>query len=914
MYHRSIRITMAIVFAALALIGGLSVGVSLWATQAQQHDALVLNLAGRQRMLSQKMTKEAWLGLLKGQDPRHLAEMHTTVHQFEEGLRALMDGQVTYAGTTVSVPPATDPAFRAALEEVWVTWEPLHTAAHAVLENAPGSPAFTQGAEDLDRLSDLILEKMDAVVRVYQTAAEARVARLRWIQLAFLLAGGLVLALGYGVVLAQVLRPVSALERAVGRMERGDLDYPIGVRVRNELGRLAGAFGDMRGRVKAQMREQVARNRILSATLRTLDLDERLDLILDEVQAYLQVEFGAIHLVQGREVVLRCWRGLSDAFRAQVLSFPADDPPAYFLKARIVHERLSEEGITPDFAKRDGIQAWACLPLRLPPGRQGDKGTRGQGDRETSGMPALSEAEGPALEHSGGTEDLQANSHLVTPLSLSQRGESEEGEWLGTILVGSRRYEALGEQEIQALAAMADQLALAVDHARAYRRAQERLARLQTLRDIDRAIIQQLDLRQVLHAVLEQVPKELGADVAAISLLDEGALRTAVFALCLPNGTVIEEEAFTLAESLIHWFVERKEPVIIYDLAQEPRVQMHRWRIRHNRLASYLGVPLIVRDRTSGILHILTTQPRVFADEDVAFFRTLAGQAAIAIENARLYQELRAYAADLERRVAERTAELQAANEQLRQAHEEVSRALEQERELSELKTRFLSMASHEFRTPLAIILSSAELLEHYSHRFTEEKRLTHLHRIQASVRGMVALLEDVLLVGRAEAGRLAFNPQPLDLVPFCRELVEEFQLGPAAGHELGLDLVGLESLPAILDEQLLRHILSNLLSNAVKYSPAGSPVRLALARVGERAVFTVADQGIGIPARDQGRLFEPFHRAGNVGSAPGTGLGLNIVRRAVELHRGSIELRSQEGRGTTVVVELPLAAATASS
>ncbi len=276
MYAHSVRATIGLVFVVLMLIGGLSVAVSLWATQAQQYNALLINLAGRQRALSQKTAQEAWLGLWKGQDPRYLAQMHTTAHQFEEGLRALMDGgQLTYAGTTVSVPPATNPAFRTALEGVQATWESLHQAAHAVLENEPGSPAFTQGVTDLERLSRVILEEMDEAVRLYQAAAEGRMARLRWAQLAFLVSGGLTLALGYGLILVQVLRPISALKIAIRRMGQGDLDYPVGVRVRNELGQLAEAFEDMQRRIKEQTKELRLRSTALEAAADAIVITDR---------------------------------------------------------------------------------------------------------------------------------------------------------------------------------------------------------------------------------------------------------------------------------------------------------------------------------------------------------------------------------------------------------------------------------------------------------------------------------------------------------------------------------------------------------------------------------------------------------------------------------------------------------------
>ena len=366
--------------------------------------------------------------------------------------------------------------------------------------------------------------------------------------------------------------------------------------LRDEDGNLRGfskITRDITERVRAketlrhQRDELVARNAILGTTLHATNLDDLFSHTLDAVLAFLSTESAAIHLVQNNQVMLRAWRGLSADFRAQMLSFPADDPPNWMREGCFVHEHLNGIGEMPTVAKNEGFQAWAAIPLRLSP-------------------------------HDG-----------------------EDGKWLGTLTVGCRHYQALSAEMVQGLQAMADQLALAIDHTRTYRQAQERLARLQTLRDIDKGIIQRLDLRSLLRVVLERLPKDLGADVAAISLLDKKQLHPIIFDMRLLNGTFVEEEAFELAESLLHWFVERQEPVIIYDLTEDPRVQMHREAIRNGSLVSYLGVPLIAHDDTIGILHIMSVQPRVFADEDVAFFRTLAGQTAIAIENARLYEAVR---------------------------------------------------------------------------------------------------------------------------------------------------------------------------------------------------------------------------------------------------------------------------------
>jgi PAS domain S-box-containing protein len=240
-----------------------------------------------------------------------------------------------------------------------------------------------------------------------------------------------------------------------------------------------------------------------------------------------------------------------------------------------------------------------------------------------------------------------------------------------------------------------------------------------------------------------------------------------------------------------------------------------------------------------------------------------------------------------------------------KQAEAALRHALEQERELNELKSRFISMTSHEFRTPLTTILSSAELIQIYGARWSDERKQVHFGRIRSAVRNMTRLLDDILILGRGEAGRLTFAPAPLDLAQFCGSLIEELQLGVGAGYTLEFTSAG-ECGAVHMDEKLLRHILGNLLSNALKYSPAGGRVRLALHCAGGQATFTVQDQGIGIPADAQPRLFETFHRAHNVGAIPGTGLGLAIVKKSVDLHGGAITFVSAEGKGTTFTITLP--------
>jgi signal transduction histidine kinase len=232
--------------------------------------------------------------------------------------------------------------------------------------------------------------------------------------------------------------------------------------------------------------------------------------------------------------------------------------------------------------------------------------------------------------------------------------------------------------------------------------------------------------------------------------------------------------------------------------------------------------------------------------------------------------------------------------------------ALEKEKELSELKSRFWSMVAHEFRSPMTSILSTAQLLEHHSHELPEERRREYLYMIQQSIRSMDQLLNDVLTIGQVEGGSLRFNPAPLDLGPFCQDLVEEIQFSAGLTHQIIFNYEG-GCHTASLDKRLLRHILINLLTNAIKYSPRGS-VDFSLSCLDEEVVFQIKDRGIGIPSEDQRHLFEPFQRAGNVGNIPGTGLGLTMVKKCLDLHYGQIEIESEVGVGTTVTIKLFLA------
>ena len=250
--------------------------------------------------------------------------------------------------------------------------------------------------------------------------------------------------------------------------------------------------------------------------------------------------------------------------------------------------------------------------------------------------------------------------------------------------------------------------------------------------------------------------------------------------------------------------------------------------------------------------------------------------------------------------------ERKSAENALRESTKEIQKALEKEKELSELKSRFVSMASHEFRTPLSTILSSISLLSRYTESSQQEKRNKHITRIKSAVRNLNGILNDFLSLSKLEEGKIENNPLEFDIRELCPEVIDEMQGmlkdGQSIMHE-GLE----EDILVKWDKRLVKNILFNLLSNAIKYSDEGKEIFLKERLEGDYVLFDIIDQGIGIPEADQAYLFTRFFRAANAMNIQGTGLGLNIVKRYIDLVGGSITFESQLNEGTTFTVCLPL-------
>ena len=261
-------------------------------------------------------------------------------------------------------------------------------------------------------------------------------------------------------------------------------------------------------------------------------------------------------------------------------------------------------------------------------------------------------------------------------------------------------------------------------------------------------------------------------------------------------------------------------------------------------------------------------------------------------------EQLKKYTARLELLVEERTETLQSLIAQLQKAKAEVSLSLVKEKELNQLKSRFVSMASHEFRTPLSSIQLSASLIEKYDQEYQNPNISKHVGKIKSGVSNLTNILNDFLSLERLEAGKIESLEEAFDLVNLSEEITEEMQLFTKQNQNIIYQHTGKTSI-VILDANLLKNCIINLISNAIKYSGENTFIEFNTEIKQSQCLITIKDNGIGVPLDDQKHLFEPFFRANNTGSIPGTGLGLNIVNRYIKVMKGEIEFESAQNKGT---------------
>lgn len=270
-------------------------------------------------------------------------------------------------------------------------------------------------------------------------------------------------------------------------------------------------------------------------------------------------------------------------------------------------------------------------------------------------------------------------------------------------------------------------------------------------------------------------------------------------------------------------------------------------------------------------------------------------------------EEIRRLNDELEDKVEERTHQLKELLSKLEESKEELARALSKEKDLGELKSRFVSLASHEFRTPLTTILSSTHLLQKYTTTGDQLKREKHIERIISSVNTLTDILNDFLSVGKIEEGKIFIRPDRFDIKAMILRIVDEIKNIQKPGQQIQFVHTGKDQVE--MDPTLLKHIVLNLLSNAIKFSPEKSVIDITSEVNNEQLLLKVKDSGIGISKEDQVHLFERFYRATNAGNIQGTGLGLHIVAKYTELMNGSIECESSIGSGTAMKLAFTLPA-----
>ncbi|WP_071190003.1 PAS domain S-box protein [Trichormus sp. NMC-1] len=464
--------------------------------------------------------------------------------------------------------------------------------------------------------------------------------------------------------------------------------------------------------------------------------------------------------------------------------------------------------------------------------------------------------------------------------------------------------------EIELVQQIANQLAIAIQQSTLYeqvqleliirKQAEEeillQLQRLKIIQKITQQIRSKLNLKDILATITQHVQELMQVErVIVFRLFPDG--KSQIVEEVVANGYVALKD--------LHWDDERwsqeildcywqGQPRIVpdvmndiwtnclveYSLAgniQSKIVAPILQEIGENETGRWVNAP---NNKLWGVLvvHACSTK-RIWEDGEAQLLQQIANQLAIAIQQADLFEQLQL--------------------------------SLVKEKEVSQMRARFITMASHEFRTPLAIISSSTGILQNFSDRLTTEKKHGHLEIIQKTIKHIVQLLDDVLMINRAEAERMEFNPEALDIIGFCRHLKDQIE-GTSSKHTIEFFLNASEpilddTLVVQFDPKILRQILTNLLSNAIKYSPENSFIYFSLTRDTDKLIFKIKDSGIGIPEEDKVNLFASFHRASNVSKISGTGLGLAIVKKCVDLHKGEITLDSQIDEGTTFTVSIPL-------
>ena len=476
----------------------------------------------------------------------------------------------------------------------------------------------------------------------------------------------------------------------------------------------------------------------------------------------------------------------------------------------------------------------------------------------------------------------KAGTYLLVPMIVG-------GNLTGVMVLGSKLVGSDYTSEDRGfLAAAADQASIAVENARLYANARREADERAAVAELARVVGSTLDIQDVMARCAHNVKTLLSADRVEISTIsdEESTFQVAhVEGLEIPNWQ--EGVTGSTDEAYFHGALEYRRGILV-DLTSRDASRSPVARSAAGvGLVSMISVPLISKEKTIGTLNILSHDPDAYSPEELGLAERIGAQVTNAIANSLLYEQALQLAEEREARVR-----LDAENRELQR--------------VNEAKIQFLSMVSHELRTPLTSMMAFADIMRNNKQGNLTEKDISRVDVIRRNGRRLSFLIGDLLDVSRIESGALKLDMVEFEVNQVIEELYESFiPILDEKKQVMKLDLPA-ESINCVADKDRIGQVISNLMSNAQKYSQESKDIRVTMRADDESVYVSVADQGIGIKPEDQKKLFTSFFRADNeeTRSAPGTGLGLVIVKGIIEMHRGSIWVESEWGKGTTVHIK----------
>jgi len=579
----------------VALIGailfiGISVAVTLWGLGAQRDDALLINLAGRQRMLIQQMALES-LNVQIADNPVSRRMLRETADLFEQTLDALAYGGATQTTegrpVTLSPPDQHDAEIIAQLDRVRAAWDELHPAIHILLENEPQSAAFAEAANAVETLSPALLARMDEAVQLYEADSEGKVAFVRNIQISFLASAAILLILAFAIIEYRVLHPIARLDEAARRIGRGDLGTPISISGLGELDRLADSLDEMRARLKDSVEAQTRRAQeaetlrqagaVVAATLRQ---DEAIERILEQLARVVPYDSASVMLLGEGYLEIVGGRGWTDPAEVVGLRFPVpgDNPNTLVIQ----HGRPHILGDAPS----------EYAAFREEPHRH-------------------------------------IHSWLGVPLIVGER-------IIGMLAVDNLHPDFFTPDHARLAAAFADQVSIAIENARLFTETEKHAEQLRALRAAGHALTSDLRIEAVLQTLIETTRRLVSASYAALGVLDEdGSLSQ------FHTTGITDAERQKIGEppkglGLLGALIREGAPVRVADIARDAR--SIGFPPNHPPMKTFMGVPIVAHGKVMGSLYLTEkTNSQIFTQDDEDLVVGLAADAAIAIENARLF-------------------------------------------------------------------------------------------------------------------------------------------------------------------------------------------------------------------------------------------------------------------------------------